>query len=330
MAEDELFGEDSEGFWQHTIVEDGKAIDDSATSVTVKLPRANFIGGVGFTLRGTGGAGTPDVEPLIKKIEIVANGSSYIVNTHPDNGNRQIRDIMQFRRKGIRSEAVNQSGGATRVTTDILMGRYKHDKDIILPAFLFNSLYLKLTFDTLIASTAFATGTVKLDVFVDEWVSPEAAADEDYLAGLFIQKYEDLEGSVSTSASGDKSIELSLGDHLLAAIYAYASGTDGTTVSKVKVSLNHGAQVPLADTWLHSQSEDMVDYSLVGSSGAAKIANATMLDFDNPRTEQILEECISLSREDGIEKAEVIFTQGAASQTIEAVQISYIPVEAIL
>lgn len=316
-----------DGAWQSVIVKDGEAIADAATSITVKLPRSNFIGGIGVCLRGTGGSGTPACQALIQKVEVVANSNSNIISTHPTTGNRQLRDIMQFRRKGVRSEIVNATGAATRVTTDLLMGRYKHDLDIIIPSFLFSSLDLKITFGTLIATTAFATGTVKLDVFVDEWVSPDAARDESYLRNLYIQKVNDLKGSVASAASGDIEFPLNIGEHLLAGIYAYASGTDGTTVTKFKLSLNNGAQTPIADTWLHSQSEDMVDYSLASGT---KIGNVTMIDFDNPRTEQVLEECIPLSRAYGVEAADLVLTNGAGSQTLEAVQVSYVPVETLL
>jgi hypothetical protein len=315
------------GYWQRTIIEDGKAIADAATSVTVNVPRANFIGSVGFTLRGTGGSGTVVMESKIKKIELMANGSSGIINTHPTNGNRQIRDIMQFKRRGVRGDIETNTGGAARVTTNILMGRYKHDRNIILPAFLYSSLYLKLTFDTLIATTGFATGTVKLDVFIDEYVDAEARQDRAYLESLAIQKIEDKEGSIATSASGDNKTEMSLGDQLLAGIYCYASGTDGTTVTKAKVSLNHGQNYPVSETWLFGQDENKIDYQLASGT---KISNALMIDFDNPATEQVLGEVLELSRNAGVEKLETVLTMGAGSQTIEVVQINYVPVAALL
>ena len=154
------------GDFQKTIVADGQAVADADTSVTINLPRSNRISEVGWILRGTGGSGTPACEALITKAEIIADGVSHIV----DASNVQLRDIMQMRMKGNRNEVVNATGAATRVVTSLWMGRYKHDPSMMIPSYLFSTLQLKLTFGTLIATTAFATGTVKLDVFCDELV----------------------------------------------------------------------------------------------------------------------------------------------------------------
>lgn len=308
------------GRWMKTMVADGLAIGDNDSSVTVKLPRSNRIGEVSYILRGTGGAGTPDLESLIPKIDIVADGGSHIV----DVSNTQMRDLSQMRSKGIRSEIVNASGADSRCVTNILMGRFKHDPDVILPAYRFTTLDLKLTFNTLIASTAFATGTVKLDVFCDEYIVDEDDIEDDE---LFIQKITEVT-SFTSEASGNKQVELQRG-HLLAAVYIRAAGTDGETISKFKVSLNNGADTPIAETWLKSQSDDMIEYGLVGSSGAAKLANVTMIDFDNPATEQIMDEVVDTSPESGIRAADLVLTQGAASQACSVVQLSYIPVAAL-
>ena len=307
------------GFWQKTTVEINKALADGATSVTIEIPNANRLGEVSWMLHGTGGAGTPACEGLITRAELTANGVSSII----DLTNVQARDISQMRNRGIRSEVLNTTSGATRVTTKVLMGRFKHDPEVILPAYRFNTLKLKLTFDTLIATTAFATGTVQLDVFVDELVVDEDDLEDEE---IFIQKIAEIE-TFTAGTTGDKKVKLALG-HLLAAIYMRAAGTDGTTISKFKVLLNNGAFTPIAETWLNSQSDDMVEYGLVGASGAAKLANVTMVDFDNPATEQIMDEVIDLGVDSGINSADLEVTQGAA-QVVQIVQISYIPVAEI-
>ena len=302
------------GSFQKTIVADGQAVADADTSVTINLPRSNRIAGVGWILRGTGGSGTVLCEAIITKAEIIADGVSHII----DASNVQLRDIMQMRMKGQRNEVVNATGAATRVVTDIWMGRYKHDASMMIPAYLFSTLQLKLTFGTLIATTVFATGTVKLDVFCDELVvDEEDPADEE----MFIQKIVEVEG-FTAATSGDKKVELQRG-HLIAALYVRAAGTDGTTISKFAVKLNNGALIPVSETWLKSQADDIVEYGL---SGGSKIANVTMIDFDNPATEQILNEVIDTGIDSGVLAADLIATQGAA-EVCSVVQLTYVPVE---
>lgn len=302
------------GSFQKTIVADGQAVADADTSVTINLPRSNRIADVGYILRGTGGAGTPDIESVITKMEIIADGVSHII----DASNVQLRDIMQMRQKGQRNELVNASGAATRVVTSVWMGRYKHDPAMMLPAYLFSTLQLKLTFGTLVAATAFATGTVKLDVFVDELVVDETDPSDDE---MFIQKIVEVE-SFTAATSGDKKVELQRG-HLMAALYVRAAGTDGTTIPKFSVKLNNGALIPVTETWLKSQADDVVEYAL---SGGSKIANVTLIDFDNPATEQILDEVIDTGIDSGVLAADLVLTQGAA-QAVSVVQLTYVPVE---
>ena len=302
--------------WQKLIVAEGKAIADADGSVTIDMPRSNRIGEIAFTLRGTGGSGTPAAEALITKIELIGNGNSSIVACN----NSQIRDITQMRMNGMRSEVVNATSAATRVTTNVFMGRFKHDPVCILPSYLFSTLQLKLTFGTLIATTAFATGTVVLDVFVDEFVKDGSEPAD---SQCIIQKYTEVE-AFTAATSGDRQVKLQRG-HSIAAIYVAAAGTDGTSISKFKVSLNNGAVTPLAETWLKSQNDDVLEYGLASGT---KIANATMVDFDNPATEQIFGEVINTDVNSGVLEADLILSQGAAV-ACSVVQITYVSVASL-
>lgn len=301
------------GFFQKTIIADGQAIGDTDASVTIDLPRSNRIAELAYVLRGTGGSGTVVCEELITKAEIIADGVSHLVEA----SNLQLRDIAQMRNGGQRDEIVNATSGATRVTTTIRMGRYKHDPVMMIPAYLFSSLKLKLTFGTLIATTAFATGTVALDVFGDEMVVDRSDSPD---GDMFMQKIVEVE-SFTAAASGDKRVQLQRG-HMIACLYVRAAGTDGTTVSRMSVKLNNGALIPLTETWLKSQADDIVEYKL---SGGAKIANVTMVDFDNPATEQMLQEVIDTSIGSGVLEADLVLTQGD-TEVCSIVQMTYVPI----
>ena len=299
------------GTFQKTIVENAKSVAGE-TSITINLPRSNRIAEVSWMLHGTGGAGTPDVEGLITKAEIVADGVSHIL----DVTNQEIRDIMQMRLKGVRGEIVNASGAATRVTTSVMMGRFKHDPEMMIPAYLFSTLHLKLTFGTLVAATGFAAASAYISVFCDELVVDEDDPADDE---MYLQKITGVEG-FTAATSGDKKIELNRG-HLLAAIYMRAAGDDGTTISQFSVKLNNGALIPVSETWLKSQADDMIEYGL-----ASKIDQVTLVDFDNPATEQILGEVIDTGIDSGVLAADIVVTQGAA-EACSVVQITYVPLE---
>lgn len=315
------------GKYQKTIVAkaDAVSIDDAATSHEVALPLANFIDKVTIILQGTGGSGTVDIENIIKSVSIIASSNSAIVSTAPSGGNRQMRDIYQFRNNGVRSTLKETTDGDSKVITAIMMGRVKHDPLVTLPAFLFSSLTLKVTFDTLIATTAFATGTVKMTVIVEEYVDPELAANEDKLAELFIQRYNDLEGAVATKASGDYPFDLNLGELLMAGLYCYATGTAGTTVSKFVLNINNGSLIPITTTW-----DELVDENKTDLGIASAITGAVFISLDNPKTVGIIGEAMNMSKAARVNAASLVETQGASGQTSEVVQISYVPVANLL
>ncbi len=299
---------------------DGYGLTDTQGSLTVDLPRSNRICGIGYRLYGTGGSGTVNITGVISKVELEADTGSKII----DMSDLDLRNLMRLRQKGVPQELTQTTSGTTSITTEAMLGRYVHDKTVTLPAYKFSNLQLKFTFGTLVATTAFATGTVKLDVWTEEEIVTQADIPD---VELVIQKMVQIT-NFTAATSGDKTVQLSRG-HFIGALMIYAAGTDGTTISSIKVDLNNGSLTPFNLGWLNTQNRNLTRYALVGTSGAAKIANVAFVDFDNPDTEAVLQESIYTGRNSGVTAADLVLTQGAA-QAVRVHQITFVPVAAII
>ena len=299
---------------------DGYGLTDTQGSITVDLPRSNRICGIGYRLYGTGGSGTVALSGLITKVELEADTGSKII----DMSDLDLRNLMRLRQRGVPQELTQSTSAASAVATEVMLGRYFHDKTVTVPAYKFSNLQLKFTFGTLIATTAFATGTVKLDVWTEEEIVTQADIPD---VELVIQKMVQIT-NFTAATSGDKTVQLSRG-HFIGALMVYADGTDGTTVSNIKVDLNNGSLTPYNLGWLNTQNRNLTRYALVDPNGSGKIAHVAFVDFDNPDTEAVLQESIYTGRNSGVTAADIILTQGAA-QAVRVHQITFVPVATII
>jgi hypothetical protein len=142
---------------------DQKSISDSATLEIVKLPQA-VISAIHMRLSGTGGAGTPAVDNLIATTKIKTD-KGYIFDMRSE-------DMLVLARKktGRKPTITNASGAYTEVNQHIYFGRHPKDKALMLNISNSNVRQMELTFGTLVAATAWATGTVVLTITIDEWI----------------------------------------------------------------------------------------------------------------------------------------------------------------
>jgi len=150
--------------WKRSVLEDWDegAIGDSDTSKTVKLPQA-LISAIHLRLSGTGGAGTPAVDNLLATIKIKTK-NGYITDL-------QSADDLLIARAltGRKPTITNSSGAYTETNHSLYFGRFPKDKAFMLDLTNDNVRMIEVTFGTLIATTAWATTTVKLTVTVDYW-----------------------------------------------------------------------------------------------------------------------------------------------------------------
>lgn len=234
--------------WQHSVIKDEVAIADSDTSYSCDLPRSGHIAAILIRLAGTGGSGTPNVEPLVTRIVVSASGPS---ETYADATGVQINK----RAKQLLSTPppiTNASGAATNANYYVMFGRKLRDKRLMLPASKHGTLQLRLSFGTLIATTAFATGTVKLTIETIEWIG---AAPAEYAGCCKTVQYTAL-----ATGTGDTEIELPEGNLLDTLIL---NVSDATTVDDLVLGIDNKKETPFAAKfdWLLKRNTAMYDFA---------------------------------------------------------------------
>lgn len=153
------------GAWKRTVLVDWDegAIADATTTQNVKLPQA-IIGAIHLRLSGTGGAGTPAVDDLITEMKVKTE-KGYIHDMLSAD-----QHVLTRALSGRQPIVTNASGAYTQTTHTLYFGRYPRDTKYMLDLRNSNVRQIELSFGTLIATTAWATGTVVLTVTIDEWV----------------------------------------------------------------------------------------------------------------------------------------------------------------
>ena len=151
--------------WKRTVLADWDegSIGDNDTTKAIKLPQA-IISSIHLRLSGTGGSGTPAVDDLLATAKVKTE-KGYIFDMRSADMHKLARALS-----GRKPDVTNSSGAYTAVNQFIYFGRKPRDKALMLDLRNSNVRLLELTFGTLIATTAWATTTVKLTVTIDEWV----------------------------------------------------------------------------------------------------------------------------------------------------------------
>lgn len=234
--------------WQHSVIKDEIAVADADTSYSCDLPRGGHIAALLLRLAGTGGAGTPAVEPLITRIVVSGSGPS---ETYADATGVQLNK----RAKQLLSTppvVLNATGAATHANYAVMFGRKLRDKRLMLPARKHGTLQLRLSFGTLIAATAFATGTVKLTVEVIEWVGDPPAE--------FVGCCKTVQYTALATGTGDTDVELPEGNLLDTLIVIFSAVT---TVDDLVLGIDNKKETPYAVkySWLVDANTVMYDFA---------------------------------------------------------------------
>jgi len=209
--------------WKETVLADynQKGISDTATLDVVKLDKGVYSG-IQIRLNGTGGAGTIalDTDPtLITRVKLKTD-KGYII----DATGTQLR-VLSRKKTGTIPTVTNATGAYSQLVIPIHFGRKPKDKALMLDIRNSNVRQIEISFGTLIATTAFATGTVKLSVSVLEWVG---ALPPEYKGCLGFKEVED-----KATGTGCATFELFQGNklaHLLIEVVTI------TTVAEVTVA----------------------------------------------------------------------------------------------
>jgi len=145
---------------------DQAGIADTDTGKTVKLPQA-LIGNIQIVLQGTGGSGTIalDTDPTMITRVKVKSDKGYVY----DATGTQIRAIAR-KLLGTIPTITNGTGAHSLLEIPLYFGRKRRDRRLMLPLQNSTVRTMEVSFGTLIATTAFATGTVKMSVVIEYWV----------------------------------------------------------------------------------------------------------------------------------------------------------------
>lgn len=151
--------------FQRTILKDAKVLADADTSFTCDLPRSALIAAIFIRLYGTGGSGTPAVDDLITRVNIKSSAPS---ETYLDLDSAELR-LRAKQLLSIEPSVTNALGAHTELNLLVMFGRKICDKRLMLDAAKHGTLQLTLSFGTLIATTAWATTTLRLDIEIIQW-----------------------------------------------------------------------------------------------------------------------------------------------------------------
>ena len=149
---------------------------------TIKIPEGVY-GDIQIRLSGTGGSGTVvlNTDPtLITRLKL-KKGSQYLV----DATGTQLRALARNKNGCIPTVTVATSA-YSELVVPVYFGRYARDKSGLFIAG--QNCQIELTYGTLIATTAFATGTVCITVFGSQWVG---ALPPEYKGAMGCMEVED-------------------------------------------------------------------------------------------------------------------------------------------
>jgi len=151
--------------WKRTVLADHDQtnIADGATSHIVKLPKA-VISAIHLRLSGTGGATSVAVDDMIATLKVKTE-KGYIVDLRSADAHALARKIC-----GTHPTVTNSDGAYSETTQSLYFGRKPRDRTLMLNLLDSNVRFIELTFETLIDAAAFATGTVRLTVTIEEWI----------------------------------------------------------------------------------------------------------------------------------------------------------------
>lgn len=276
--------------WLITTPYNNETIGSTGTSqvtITRSLPRSNFLGRMGGTVRLLG-VGTPTL--TIDSVKVLLNGSQAVLDTGAF-GLGIVRSVQKY-------EQGSAKNGTLTSTTDLAavfqyqFGRYLRDTDVILPAKLYRSVDLQLTF-TPGAGTSVTSQS--LDLWTEEFVSAKDPTS------VLIKRLIAID-SRTPAASSVNLIDCTPGG-LLRSLYLFTAdldniGANGPAVGGTNGQTNlvrligNGSDIPYA------QRADTIDGMMVntyrfddaavptGSASNAAVATGTQvvykIDFDLP------------------------------------------------
>lgn len=246
------------GTWVVNKIKEAKAFGADSGTETVDLPTANYLGTLILRVQNTNGstsntAGT--IEAGVTKIEVIADGIVVYQATGV-----AARKFEQFDIGHLPPYDEIQTGSAVQYAVfPIKFGRARNDKDLVLPAHLFTTLQLRITYSfTDNASTGWTTSesNAKYDLLSRVLVSNEVVNSP------FLKKIEHFSNTLNTAQEEDVDLPVGAGSGAYRRIMVYAreaSIGDGTDIDKYELIVNDSQRV-VNELWNTSQMEDDMRY----------------------------------------------------------------------
>lgn len=253
----------------------------ASQTVTVPLPRSNFLSRVTGTLHAIGSAAN---NLVITRIKVLAAGSA----TFWDSEGGQLRGINKFQNGTVNAGALVAASDSVWPFT-INFGRFYRDTRLMFPAKLFKQLDLQITYQATSAITR-----VVLTLTTDEYVSNMRPQD------VLIRRVGIVQ-TVASAANLRSSVRLNLGP-ALRAIYVHTDDPDnvngntptfgGTVVSPddLIVKVNGGAELPFSaplgqvkysnQEFYRFDNGDTPDAELANGYSFAGTEEMVCIDFD--------------------------------------------------
>jgi len=245
--------------FQKTVLKDAVVIADASISHTCKLPRSAFIAAIFIRLYGTGGASGVALDDLITGVSVKASAPS---ETYLDLDS----DELRLRAKQLLSIApgvTNADGAASELNLLALFGRKICDKRLMLDAAKHGTLQLTLSFGTLIAATAFATTTVRLDIEIIQWTESKPSEYKGCIKGMHWTNI--------VTGTGWKDIALPEGNSYdtICALFSAA-----TTVDEIVFGVDNKKQTPI-----HTKYQNLLEMMTLMYEWATAETVQLIIDF---------------------------------------------------
>jgi len=261
------------GKWDRTRVEAGNNYL-AVNEINVNLPVSNFIGAVWVRLNGLGGA-TPVTANLMGirvRAEIIADGSKVIYNKTMRNGQQDVHY-----KYGITPElATAGAAGATDMTLPIIFGRYLGDEEFILPAKLFKTLTLRLSFGVVLNANTdlYAATGADLEVDVDQYISNDDPTTKKVIKQVEIQSH------VNAGAAVVNRISVPLqGEIMQTTVHSYTTATGAAAAigTEAITDINNGERRAWAGVFAETENFNLNPFTYA-------VNGVNVLDYERTGT----------------------------------------------
>jgi len=245
--------------FQTVIFRDSISLGDNDTSYTATLPANALISHIWIRIYGTGGSGSPDVSNVLSRVVVSASSPS---ETYVDlTGDELLLRDRQL--LGVQPREVNSAGGSSEANWIIFFGRRLFDKRLMLDTGRHEVVQLRLTFSNLVSANTFASGTVKLTIYLARWVGGRP--------GEFVGTVKQTEYHVEASGTGVAALDLPRGNAYDTIILI--AGTPAN-ITYVTFGVDNKRETPLQYTFAELQEINKLLYGF-----SAQLTDTVFVDF---------------------------------------------------